>query len=298
MMKFCFLSFPIVHSFMKGLPSPIKFTASSLSSIRYFSHIDRYKKYRVASRRRAQARLASSTEKNNDIDVNSQMSTTNSNQKDRPFSLPPGEFAPKQSLGQNFLSDQNYVRKIVEALVIDSDHGEGTRVVEIGPGAGALTRVLYPKYPNMTAIELDQRSVNFLQSKLAGINIIHTDVLTVDWPALAASKGGRLNIIANLPYYIVSQVLFSLADSHKSVAQAVVTMQLEVAERLTALPSTKDYGIPSVVFQLYCRSPKMLFKIPPTVFFPPPKVDSALVKLDFTSPNPLLETVCRKRLRK
>jgi len=297
MIKFCFLSFPlVVHSFI----APSSSIFSSTTSKRCFSHIDRYKKFRVASRKRAQARLASSTE--NNINENTQTNTnTNNNdttQKDRPFSLPPGEFAPKQSLGQNFLSDQNYVRKIVEALVIDSDHGNGTRVVEIGPGAGALTRVLYPKYPNMTAIELDQRSVNFLQSKLQGINIIHTDVLTVDWPSLASTKGGRLNIIANLPYYIVSQVLFSLADSHKSIAQAVVTMQLEVAERLTAVPSTKDYGIPSVVFQLYCRNPKMLFKIPPTVFFPPPKVDSALVKLDFTSPNPLLETVCRKRLRK
>lgn len=297
MIKFCFLSLPFVHSFTKVLLSS--------SSIRYFSHIDRYKKYRVATRRRAQVRIASRTEKNSDINTKESNLDNKSNSnnevvipKDRPFSLPPGEFAPKQSLGQNFLSDQNYVRKIVEALVIDTDHGNGTRVVEIGPGAGALTRVLYPKYPNMTAIELDQRSVNFLQSKLEGISIIHTDVLTVDWPALASSKGGRLNIIANLPYYIVSQVLFSLADSHKSVAQAVVTMQLEVAERLTAQPSTKDYGIPSVVFQLYCRNPKMLFKIPPTVFFPPPKVDSALVKLDFTTPNPLLETVCRKRLRK
>lgn len=297
MMKFCFLSLPSVQSFMKYW-SPIAST-----SIRSFSHIDKYQKFKVASRRRVQAKMTSSSDKSSDsAAVSPDSSDTNANtipgQKDRPFSLPPGEFAPKQSLGQNFLSDQNYVRKIVETLVIDTDHGNGTRVVEIGPGAGALTRVLYPKYPNMTAIELDQRSVNFLQTKLAGINIIHTDVLTVDWPSLASSKGGRLHIIANLPYYIVSQVLFSLADSHKSIEQAVVTMQLEVAERLTAQPNTKDYGIPSVVFQLYCRNPKMVFKIPPTVFFPPPKVDSALVKLDFRSPNPLLDTVCTKRLRK
>jgi 16S rRNA A1518/A1519 N6-dimethyltransferase RsmA/KsgA/DIM1 with predicted DNA glycosylase/AP lyase activity len=153
----------------------------------------------------------------------------------------------------------------------------GHRVVEIGPGAGALTRVLFEKYPKMTAIEIDQRSVVFLQKKLPGIDIIHKNVLEVDWPELALSKGGRLKVIGNLPYYIVSQVLFSLADSHRCIEKAVLTMQLEVAERITASPNTKDYGIPSVVFQLYCVSPKILFKIPPTVFYPAPKVDSALV---------------------
>ena len=196
-------------------------------------------------------------------------------EKDRPFTLPPGEFRPKQSLGQNFLTDQNYVKKIVNSLTDTSEKGH--KVIEIGPGAGALTRVLYEKYPNMTAIELDQRSVQFLGTKLPGLKILHMDVLKVDWPSLAQERDGRVNLIANLPYYIVSQVLFSLADSHKSINQAVLTMQYEVAERLTAEPSTKDYGIPSVVFQLYCNKPKLLFKIPPTVFYPIPKVDSALV---------------------
>lgn len=197
-------------------------------------------------------------------------------EKDKPFALPPGNFRPKQSLGQNFLSDQNYVRKICNSF---EDHSEGgSRVVEIGPGAGALTRVLFAKYPKMTAIEIDQRSVTFLTQKLPGLNIIHKDVLRLDWPELAASKGGRVNVIANLPYNIVSQVLFSMADSHKVFEQAVLTMQLEVAQRIAAQPNTKDYGIPSVVLQLYCRNPKILFKIPPTVFYPVPKVDSALVR--------------------
>ena len=155
---------------------------------------------------------------------------------------------PKQSLGQNFLTDQNYVRKICNSLNDTSLLGH--RVVEIGPGAGALTRVLYAKYPNMTCIELDQRSVAFLTNKLPGIDIIHKDVLHMDWPELASKKGGPVNIIANLPYNIVSQVLFSLADSYKAIDQAIVTMQWKVALRICALPNTKDYGIPSVVFQL------------------------------------------------
>jgi 16S rRNA (adenine1518-N6/adenine1519-N6)-dimethyltransferase len=231
----------------------------------------------------------------------------------RPFTLPPGQFKPKQSLGQNFLSDQNYVNKICDTFHPhnhdDSIHGH--RVVEIGPGPGALSRVLYPKYPNMTAIEIDQRAVAFLNEKLLGFHVIHQDVLTMDWKALAVECGGPLRVIANLPYYIVSQVLFSMVDacsvlkpsstttktddgvvddeSASAIDVAVVTMQLEVAKRITAKPNTKEYGIPSVVFQLYSK-PTYNFKIPPTVFFPRPDVDSALITLDFRHRSPLLES--------
>jgi len=214
---------------------------------------------------------------------------------DRPFTLPPGEFRPKQSLGQNFLSDQNYVLKIVNELKDTSE--EGHKVIEIGPGPGALTRVLYERYPKMTAIEIDQRAVEFLATKLPGLKVINKDVLEVDWPQIASERNGKVNIIANLPYYIVSQVLFSLADSHKAIEKAIVTMQLEVAERICASPNTKAYGIPSVVFQLYAN-PKMCFKIPPTVFYPAPKVDSALITLDFTKPHPALHSVDGDQLRR
>jgi len=177
------------------------------------------------------------------------------------------------------------------------DSERGCRVVEVGPGPGALSRVLVERYPGMTAIELDQRAVAFLAEKLPALQVVHQDVLEVDWRAMAAAKGGPINVIANLPYYIVSQVLFSFADAHPHVRQAVVTMQLEVAERITAKPSTKNYGIPSVVFQLYAQ-PKLNFKIPPSVFFPKPNVDSALVTLDFTKPHPQLHRVHGDHLRK
>lgn len=214
---------------------------------------------------------------------------------DRPFSLPPGEYRPKQSLGQNFLSDQNYVLKICDSFQ-DSSEG-GNRVVEIGPGAGALTRVLYKRYPAMTAIEVDQRSVAFLEKKLPGLKVIHQDVLKTNWSSLAESKGGKLRVIGNMPYNIVSQVMFSLADYAKSVEIVVFTMQLELAERVCAPPNCKSYGIPSVVFQLYAK-PKFLFKIPPTVFYPKPDVMSALVQLDFTHQNDLLFTVQPAHLKK
>ena len=184
--------------------------------------------------------------------------------------------------------------KIIDAF--EDDSVEGKRVVEVGPGPGALTRKLIDRYPLMTAIELDQRAVAFLGEKIPQLKVIHQDVLTVDWPAMAAERGGNINIIANLPYYIVSQVLFSLADSHRSIDKAVVTMQLEVAERIVAKTRTKQYGIPSVVFQLYAK-PKINFKIPPSVFFPRPKVDSALLTLDFTQPHPELSRANGNRLR-
>ena len=173
----------------------------------------------------------------------------------------------------------------------------GSRIVEIGPGTGALTRVLYPRYPQMTCIELDQRAVQFLGEKLPGLKVVHEDVLKVNWSELAGSRGGPLNIVANLPYYIVSQVLFSLADEHRSIHKAVLTMQLEVADRMIAKPRTKDYGIPSVVFQLYSRPVKM-FHIPPSVFYPVPDVDSALVSFDFSCPHKDLHTVDLSKLRR
>ena len=116
-------------------------------------------------------------------------------EKNRPYTLPPGAFRPKQSLGQNFLSDQNYVKKIVKAF-IPLDPGEnGERVVEIGHGTGAITRVLLPLYTDMTAIEIDQRSIEFLKKKLPNLNSIHKDVLDMDWPQHAIDKQGRLNVI-------------------------------------------------------------------------------------------------------
>ena len=111
--------------------------------------------------------------------------------------------------------------------------------------------------------------------------VLESDVLQVDYRAVANLRGGPLVIVGNLPYYITSQILFSFVDCAPVVRRAVVTMQWEVAQRLVAKPRTSDYGILSVVFQLYAR-PTVAFKIPPTVFYPQPKVDSALCVIDFS----------------
>ena len=195
----------------------------------------------------------------NEVLKDSKKDRSDKQTSDRPFSLPPGQFKPKQSLGQNFLSDQNYVLKIVDALQDDSV--EGCRVVELGPGPGALSRMLIKRYPKMTAVEIDQRAVAFLGEKLPALNVVNMDVLDCDWTTMAQQRGGKINVIGNLPFYITSQILFSLADHWRAVNKAVVTMQYEVAERIIARPKSKQYGILSVVFQLY-GNPKMNFKIP------------------------------------
>lgn len=193
--------------------------------------------------------------------------------------LPKGSFRPKQSLGQNYLQDPNYAAKIVDALQCDSENGK--RVVELGPGLGALTKLLSVEYPEMLAVEIDGRAIPLLRERYPEpITILEGDVLAVDYTALAEARGGKLSIIGNLPYYITSQILFCLCDHHASVKRAVVTMQWEVAQRLVAKPRTRDYGILSVVFQLYA-TPKVACKIPNTAFYPVPKVTSALVVVEF-----------------
>lgn len=216
--------------------------------------------------------------------------------------LPSGSFRPKQSLGQNFLRDGNTVAKIIKYFIkdasktlIENDSLEDIRAVELGPGAGAITNSLITTLDNIGAtsfqcIEIDPRSIELLSEKHPTLKLNHLDVLQVDYPDMAQEEGGPLSIIGNLPYYITSQILFALADaSHfNAVRSATVTMQYEVAERIVAKTCTKDYGILSVVFQIYADC-ALHFKIPPTVFYPQPKVNSALIGLHFVGPSRLRE---------
>lgn len=217
--------------------------------------------------------------------------------------LPKGSFRPKQSLGQNFLRDGNTVAKIIKTFVsdarktsIENDSSDQIRAVELGPGAGALTDTLVGTMQELGAsfqcIEIDPRSIDLLADKHPSLIVHHLDVMQADYPKMAEKEGGPLSIIGNLPYYITSQILFALADaSHfNAVRSATVTMQYEVGQRIVAPTNTKEYGILSVVFQLYADC-KLHFKIPPTVFYPAPKVDSVLIGLHFVGPH-----VLRQRL--
>lgn len=212
--------------------------------------------------------------------------------------LPSGKLAPKQSLGQNFLKDGNTVAKIIRAFDDDAKQHE-TRcgkplksIIELGAGAGALTNKLVEKYGTdiLTCIEIDPRSIEILKDRYPDLSVLHKDVLQVNYPELSQEKKQPLVIIGNLPYYISSQILFALADASHfgAVDMATVTMQWEVAQRMVAPTSCKDYGILSVVFQTYADV-NCHFKIPPTVFYPIPKVDSALVGLHFLGPSKIRE---------
>lgn len=185
----------------------------------------------------------------------------------------------KKSLGQHFLKDGNMIRKIVDSLqVLPSDH-----LIEIGPGAGALTELLYQRYERLTVIEIDNRMVELLRKKYPGLHIAEEDILKIDWSMILDSERDN-HVIGNLPYYITSQILFAALKQRQNLKSALLMMQKEVAERIVADPGSKTYGILSVQCQLM-SSPEILFDVPPQVFSPPPAVDSSVVKFTFDKPS-------------
>ncbi len=189
------------------------------------------------------------------------------------------EITPKKSLGQNFLTDQNIAKKIVGLLELTANDF----VIEIGPGTGALTGLLLETGANLTCIEIDKRAVDLLNSKFPAdefdnLTICHDDFMKFGIKELAGGK--KVKIIGNLPYYLTSGILFKIFESHRCVDRAILTMQREVARRLTAKLRTKDYGILTVAVNLPGNA-KMEFNIPPSCFYPKPKVMSSVISLRF-----------------
>ncbi|HMB40822.1 MAG TPA: 16S rRNA (adenine(1518)-N(6)/adenine(1519)-N(6))-dimethyltransferase RsmA [Balneolaceae bacterium] len=205
------------------------------------------------------------------------------------MSLHPGT---KKSLGQHFLRDGNMIRKIVDAIPAEPED----KVIEIGPGSGALTEELVDRFSDLSVIEIDRRMAEFLGERFPGLDIIQEDVLKTDWDSLLNTKK-NVHVVGNLPYYITSQILFGLLSSRKQISTALLMMQKEVAERIVAVPRTKQYGILSVQCQLM-STPEIMFDVPPQVFSPPPKVDSSVILLkmdqpDLTCSDDHLKTVVR-----
>lgn len=195
---------------------------------------------------------------------------------------------PKQSLGQNFLRDSNVAERIVRSFC-DAHGGRGgrSRVVEVGPGLGALTGLLAAEFPDLVAIEIDRRAISVLRETYKNVDVRHGDVLETDWGRLSRELGGDnedeatpISVIGNMPYNIVSQILFSLLDAPRgSIDMVYMMMQKEVAERLTARTRSKSYGILSVVTQLYGEA-SILFTVGGKSFYPEPDVTSCMVRLD------------------
>jgi len=184
----------------------------------------------------------------------------------------------KPKLGQNFLVDEQAAQRIVAAL------GEiaGRTVVEIGPGRGAITESLAARAGRVLAVELDPELATGLRARFdpARVEVVEHDVLQFDFAAAAAQAGERLRVAGNLPYAITSPILLKLAASHASLDLAVLMVQREVAERVTAEPGTRDYGLLSVTMQMY-GPVEQLFTLPPSAFSPPPKVHSTVFRWRF-----------------
>jgi 16S rRNA (adenine1518-N6/adenine1519-N6)-dimethyltransferase len=182
---------------------------------------------------------------------------------------------PKKSLGQHFLKDQNIAAKIVDAL--QAPLFTEDRVVEIGPGTGVLTQFLFKKYPRLHLVEIDRESVAYLYQHYPDLRlaILEADFLTLN---LEETFPGPLHIIGNFPYNISSQIFFKVLEYRSQVKQVVCMLQKEVADRIVSPPGSKSYGILSVLLQAYYDM-EFLFKVPPGVFFPPPKVMSAVIRL-------------------
>ena len=180
----------------------------------------------------------------------------------------------RKSLGQHFLNDGAMARRIVEALPVTP----GMQVCEIGPGGGALTRFLMEmRAIDLRAIEIDQEKVDYLLSRYPGLEgkLIRGDVLKEKPPF-----EGAFSIIGNFPYNISSQILFRVLEWKTAVPAVVGMFQKEVAQRIASGPGTKAYGILSVLTQAFYRV-EYLFEVPPGCFTPPPKVDSAVIRLTY-----------------
>lgn len=190
-------------------------------------------------------------------------------------------YKPKKFLGQNFLVDENIARKIVASLEIKSDD----IVIEIGPGQGVLTKFLADVTENLIAVEIDKSIYEKLTEEYkTKVKIIHKDFLKLDFQndlKEISVKNKKFKIIGNIPYNITTEILFKLYDLPDKPLSAILMMQKEVARRLIAQPNSKDYGILAIQTQVH-SSPKILFDVPHTAFFPKPRVHSSIVKFDFT----------------
>lgn len=184
---------------------------------------------------------------------------------------------PKKSLGQNYLTDENICRNIVNAFEIEP----GEHIVEIGPGKGALTRYILEKTSNLTVIELDRNNCALLKEWFPGLNIINRDFLKLDLNELLSNSVEKLRVIGNIPYNITSPIIFKLMDNRTIVKDAQLMIQEEVARRITAEPNNKEYGIPSILLNVFGSS-KLLFKVSRNCFYPKPKVDSRIIYFDFS----------------
>ena len=186
---------------------------------------------------------------------------------------------PTKKLGQCFLADFSVVKKIVEIAGIKDDE----TVVEIGSGLGLMTALLADRAAHVQAVEIDGKIVPILKEQLKDYNnvdVIQEDILKYEFKSAAGENLSKVKIVGNIPYNISSPILFHILENREKISIAILMMQKEVADRLCAVPGTKAYGIPSILFGLYARVVREL-TVAPGCFYPEPEVTSTVVKILF-----------------
>jgi|YelNatPaOPRAMG01_1025707.scaffolds.fasta_scaffold02079_1 16S rRNA (adenine1518-N6/adenine1519-N6)-dimethyltransferase len=183
---------------------------------------------------------------------------------------------PLKRFGQNYLIDKNILRKIAAEILPQPQDN----IIEIGPGTGALTELLVNKVEKLTAVEIDFRVIEDLRAKFPSLNLLHADFLNLDLESLIHYNKNKLRIVGNIPYNLTSPILFKMIENNDIIKDAVLMVQNEVAQRITAKKDSKEYGILAVLLQFFAEV-KIIFKISPNVFFPKPKVYSALIHIIF-----------------
>ncbi len=185
-----------------------------------------------------------------------------------------GKTFPRKSLGQNFITDRRVIDRIVETAEISGED----EVLEIGPGIGALTLALAGAAGRVVAVEKDERVISRLREILEGYpgaEVIEGDCLKLDYGDLY--RGKKMKVVSNLPYSISTPVLIKLLRDRAMFSSLILMLQLEVGERIAAAPGSRKYGSLSVLIQTY-MDVKMVFRVPPSAFWPKPKVDSAVLR--------------------
>ncbi|MEY4560765.1 MAG: hypothetical protein RLZZ618_42, partial [Pseudomonadota bacterium] len=184
-----------------------------------------------------------------------------------------GAHQARKRFGQHFLTDRVIIESIVDAI----DPQPGQALVEIGPGLGAMTNPIVARSRHLTVVELDRDLAARLRQR-SELSVVESDVLRVDFPALAAQAGQKLRVVGNLPYNISTPILFHLLESVDHVVDQHFMLQKEVVDRMAASPGNKDYGRLTVMLQWRYHIESVL-EVPPESFDPPPRVDSAVVRM-------------------
>lgn len=184
---------------------------------------------------------------------------------------------PKKILGQHFIIDRNILNKIVQVAKIEKED----TVLEIGPGLGEMTIELSKKAKKVIAVEIDFNLIEILKRKFSeysNIELIEGDILQLDFLSLIKNEANPLKVVANLPYQISTPLIFRFIEIRDYISELTLMVQKEVAQRIVSSPGSKDYG-PLAIFVQMVSNPSIKFFIKKTIFFPPPKVESAVIQI-------------------